>query len=231
MAKAPKVATVDVDVNGLVAQELRVRLTGRTPLLMHNVNLVDPQYVHTKEVARLIALKKKKGADTELYDAQIGDAECEGGMYYSDAPWHDGFNQIPAGPYIPGEWISAGLRDAARLSRKGKTVQGGLAGVPCSPLLYWEDFDGKKPGPRNMAALKADERYRLRRVVGVNGSKVVRVRPRFPTPWAVEVTLTHTPYLLSRSDLLEYLTHAGTFTGIGDGRNIGFGRFQVDVIG
>lgn len=81
-------------------------------------------------------------------------------------------------------------------------------------------------GPRDPSALWEDKAFVFR--AAVNGSKVMRTRPRFNN-WHVTVNVEFVPSLLNRSEVLEFFEIAGFLEGLGDWRPK-FGKFTVKQI-
>ncbi len=200
----------DLDPTGTIQRQLSFSLIGTRPLLHHNVRLSDPQDPFARKLRSLHMLKKKKGANKDIIEKQMADVEWEGGLYL------DG----DLGPCIMGEMLFASIREAARISRGGKTIERGLEIPEWMPVIY--------EGPRDIKTMRDLDRFRLRRMVKVGQARVPRVRPRFSTPWSVDVTLHFSPEVLNEEDLTQYITQAGMFCGVGAGRSIGFGRFRVE---
>lgn len=189
---------------------VRLHLEGATALLMHNIRLADPLDPFTAELARLTAKRKKTVEDIR----DVSNAEFAGSLYHDHS----------IGPYVPAEWVRKAIIEGARLSRGGKQVERGLNFNPTDmqfPVLY--------RGPRDLGGLVADESFHSRLAVGVMGKRVMRTRPQF-TGWKIEASFDLYPDVLDPKDLGNFAETTGRLIGIGDGRNIGFGRFIVNAI-
>lgn len=205
-----------LDPSGRTQQQLQLILTGTTPLMMHNVRLADQANEYAMELHRLHnEKKKKKGADKAMIANQMGEVEWEGGLYYGAL----GSPHDRDGAFIPGQNIFACIREAARMSRGGKTIERGMVIPHRIPLNY--------DGPKDLEGLRTDPKHRWRAIVTVQRARIPRVRPVFPPGWSIDLHLVFSPLILSGDDLLDYITQAGLFIGLGDGRSIGFGRFSV----
>ena len=123
-------------------------------------------------------------------------------------------------PCIPSEAIESAFNAAARTRRKGKQAKAGL----CCFVSSWLQHDG----PSDLSSLWADKAFVFRSPVNVNGSKVMRTRPRFNN-WHVIVNVVFIPSLLNRSEVLEFFEIAGFREGLGDWRPK-FGKFSVKEI-
>lgn len=185
-------------------EPLRFKLTGESALLMHNGLLADPLYPHSKSIAELASKSSKTEADFD----RIAELEFLGGLYVSDGA-----------PCIPAEMLEAALVRAAGQGRRGSKakVKAGILVRDNARL----DYDG----PRNPDELWKDPRFRLRSVVRIGMSKVVRTRPMFPV-WSAEVVIGYLPNLLNAADVRGFLVTAGEQVGIGDWRPR-FGRFSL----
>lgn len=124
------------------------------------------------------------------------------------------------GPFIPGWNITRVIRNAARASKRGKTIERAvLPGEDNCPLIY--------KGPRTLDGLWADPRFQDRRAV-VNkgtGGAVLRTRAVFPE-WKVVCPLLFDSALIDAKDIYEIAVEAGKYEGIGQYRPR-FGRFNV----
>jgi hypothetical protein len=186
-------------------RSLRLRIVGVSPLVMHSGALADPLSVQAKELRRIAKKRAKTDADLE-YMARV---EWTGGLWLSDGV-----------PCIPGEAIEAAFVNAAKKSKRGQVARAGML----SPGNWSLEYDG----PRNLAALWEDERFRLVAGVRVGQSRVMRTRPLFPK-WAAEVTFEYLDDQLDERDVVEIMTVAGRVVGVGDWRPR-FGRFEIESL-
>lgn len=185
-------------------QRISVEIEGISPLLMHSaagVNPTDPRVVKIKE---LTAKGTKKR--TSFDDAEIDRLSFELALYANGK-----------GPYIPGMNVHACIREGSKAMRLGKQI---LSGVDVEeeelPLIY--------DGPRTMDKLY-EKGFVDRRVVVVNRSRVIRVRPRFDQ-WGLKFTLRIDPKVINEDRVNKSLQNAGLNVGLGDFRPR-FGRFEV----
>jgi len=186
------------------AEQLRVRLTGERPLLMHSSRLADPLEPIKADLDRLTKKRDKTLADHE----QIARVEWHGGLWLADSK-----------PCIPSEAIESAFIAAAKTRRKGKHAKAGLACIG-SPLLQYD-------GPSDLTSLWNDKAFRLRFAVNVNDAKVMRTRPRFPD-WHVIADIEFLPSLLNPNEVIEIFEIAGMREGLGDWRPK-FGKFSVKL--
>lgn len=189
---------------------MKLELTGITPLLMHNVRLVDPDDPYTKAIGRLTAKRTNK---TDEDRAEIAKLEFSGGLYHSDK----------VGPYLPAANIFRSLQKAATVTKEGKKIERGF--IPLAdacPLEY--------DGPRDIDTLYGDgaTQYVDRRAVGVGMKKVMRVRPIFPE-WSCSLEFELDDEVLDPDVFLQIATSAGRREGLGDYRRF-YGKFAAAVI-
>lgn len=183
-------------------EQLRIRLSGERPLLMHSSRLADPLDPITIALDRLTRKRDKTIADHE----QIARVEWHGGLWTRDDK-----------PCIPGEAIESTFVAASKTRRKGKQAKAGFS-CAVAPFLEYD-------GPADLASLWQDKAFRFRFPVTVNGSKVMRTRPRFAR-WSVTIEVEFLPSLLNRNEVLEILEIAGFREALGDWRPK-FGKFSV----
>jgi hypothetical protein len=183
-------------------EQIRVRLTGQRPLLMHSSRLADPLDPIAIELGRLTKKRDKTQADHE----QIAKVE-----------WHGGLWLLGGKPCIPCEAIESAFIAAAKTRRKGQAAKAGFSCTVSPPLQY--------DGPTNITPLWQDEAFRFRFPVNVYDAKVMRTRPRF-NAWHVDVDAEFLPSLINPNDVVEILEIAGLREGLGDWRPK-FGRFSV----
>ena len=179
------------------------RITGVSPLLMHNGLLADPLNPHAKAIAQVASKRRKTEADHR----QLAELEFLGSLYLSGGK-----------PCIPAEMMQAALVKAAGQERRGPKAKAGL--------VVHDDLGLDYDGPTDPHALWADEGFRLRSSVRIGTSRIMRTRPRF-SAWSAELAVAFLPALLNPSDVRSFLVTAGEQIGIGDWRPR-FGRFRVD---
>ncbi len=186
---------------------IRIRLTGTSPILMHNPRLVDPDFEITRQIKTLTAKRKKTDDDLR----QIGRLEWYGGLYEE------------AGVVVqPTAKVRKCLINTAKQSKLGKAVERTVSfGSLSVPLIH--------DGPDDIDSLFKEDRFHSRLSVGLSGRRVMRVRPRF-FPWQLEVAgLFIEDAGLNFDDLEQIVYLAGVVEGIGDNRVNGYGRFDGTV--
>ena len=182
---------------------LQIELRGERPLLMHSSVLADPLHPITRELAGLTGKRDKTVADHEM----IARVEWAGGLWLDEGL-----------PCIPSAAIEAAFVDAAKTRKRGKAAK---AGFVCNGSAMLE-YDG----PKSIDELWAEEKFRLRASVRVNGgSRTTRTRPRF-AEWRAVFEAECVRGLIEEDEVIELFKIAGFRIGIGDWRPK-FGRFSV----
>jgi len=190
-------------------QNVTVRLTGRTPLVLHNNQCVDPRNHYKKKIAAITGKKAKK---TESDLEELERLEFLSGLYM-----HDQY-----GPVIPAANIRRMLIDGARKDKNGKEFESGMFISEDVPIQY--------EGPRDAEGMWNDrERFAWSTVVKNQRSSILRTRPRFKS-WSLEFQVDIEDSIVSLDMLNTALTRAAVMCGIGDGRSIGCGRFKFEIV-
>lgn len=186
-----------------------ITLTGSSPLLMHNVQLGDPDNFYVREISKLNALK---GKITEEQRAERDWLKFRGGLYHDD----------DLGPVLPAANVFRSLQQAAALTRNGKDIERGLVMVDeHSPLTY--------DGPRDPEAMWGEGKSKFvdRRMARVNRAPVVAIRPRFDT-WSAQFRFELDEDVMSRDDFAFIAEKAGRMIHVGDYRRF-FGSYTVEI--
>lgn len=185
-----------------VYKTLRVKITGETPLLLHNGQLADPLNEWSKKIKAVSGKRKKTDADHE----EISRLEWFGGLYLKDGR-----------PCIPGENLEAMIVDGAKKQKNGQQAKAGVV---------VEDNCHITNGGADLSDLKslwANQDYRLRVAVRVKDAKVYRTRPMFKE-WSLDnVEVKYDPDLLNEAQVFQAISDAGS---LGDGRPK-YGRFTA----
>lgn len=189
-------------------QGITLTFTGTTPMLQHNQRLADPLDPWAKKLKSVSSKRTKTEADHE----EMARIEWAAGMYFNE----------DSGPYVPGEWVLAGLRDAGKLTRLGSAVTRGLQITSFRNHL---DYDG----PHDVEGMWGKrEVFVDRRSVGVGKSRVMRTRPRFPVGWSFECGVVIDETVISAEQIAEIGEQGGRLIGLGDFRQL-FGRYTLEV--
>lgn len=183
-------------------KELQVKVTGISPLLMHNGRLADPLDPATKRLKALTMKKNKTDADHE----SIMRAEWEGGLYYAD----------DIGPFLPAENIDSSIKAAAKLQKLGKHFgQAVMVVEDRTPVAY--------KGPRDVDGLFLAG-YRDVRGVRNMSARIMRCRPKFNN-WACSFTVMFDEEIVNEESVRKAIADAGKRAGLGDYRPEKGGRY------
>lgn len=187
--------------------ELKVRITGKSPLLLHNGQLADPTNDVVREMKKITSKRNKTDED----HLELNRLEFLGSLYL-DAEGH---------VVIPGEVMESCIKSGAKVSKNGKKVEAGaFVSEYAIPLEY--------NGPKNPDGLWADKRYVYKAGVKVGTARVIRTRPKFDQ-WACEFTIEYQSDVLNRDEIIKALEDAGNLKGLCDYRPR-HGRFNVEVL-
>jgi len=187
--------------------KIAISLVGKSPLLMHNPQMVDPNFELNREIKSLT--KKRQKTDEDL--SKIEELEWFGGLYTLD------------GVVVqPTSKVRKCLIEAARISKQGKNVERAVMFSDVYvPLIY--------EGPKDIKELFKHKEFHSRLSVVVGGKRIMRVRPSF-FPWALIVDGIFVEDAgLNFDDLVRIVELAGIVQGIGDNRINGYGRFEGKV--
>lgn len=179
-------------------QDLDVKFTGRTPLVVHNIRLANPLDPYAKAI-KAISSKRSKTEDDHLEMLRV---EWEGGLYFDEE----------LGPYVPVSYPTACLREAGAMHRQKTALKRGL-------LVMAEDGGERVPieyeGPRTIEELWEIDGHRDVRLVRVNSARTMRSRPRFPE-WELSFRCTLDETVIDLDAFERVLASAGRNIGIGE---------------
>lgn len=187
---------------------MTIKLTGTTPLLMHNPRMVDPEFEVTRKIKSITSKRKK--TDDDL--AAIEKLEWYGGLYHEN------------GTIVqPTSKVRKCLINTAKITKMGKTIERVLSFEALNvPLVY--------DGPTNIEELFEDKRFHSRLSVGIGRKRVMRVRPQF-FPWAMDVNgLFVEDAGMNFDEFKSIVEMAGIVERIGDNRVNGYGAFEAKVV-
>lgn len=178
-------------------------IRGVSALIVHNGQLADPLNRFTKALKTVSSKRNKTDADFE----ELARMEWYGSLYLLNGE-----------PALPGNAFEAALIEAAKKKRKGQQAKAGLFVDGFYPILY--------DGPRDPHALWPLEEYRLTVRVRIQRNTVMRTRPIF-RQWACTFVVNVEDALLNPSEIIDFLSYAGSNIGLCDWRPK-FGRFVVE---
>ena len=186
--------------------DIRINVKGVSPLLMHNPQMVDPDFELNRRIKEITGKRNK----TEDDRRDIERLEWFGGLYV------DGGELVQ-----PTSKLRKATIEAARIHRLGKQVERALLfGDINTPLIY--------EGPRDINKLWEAGTCVSKLPVGLSGKRVMRTRPMF-LPWAFSVSGILLTEVMDKDDLVRTVELAGRAIGIGDNRINGYGRFTAEV--
>jgi hypothetical protein len=188
-------------------EQIKIRVTGTSPLMMHADTLANPLSKATK-LHRELTSKRKKTEDDHL---AIARSEFIAGCYWDR---EDGF-------YVPGQNFEATFLGGAKLQKNGVRWKRGalvlenrvklLHDGPGSPELLWE------------APAFVDCRG-----VKIGASKLMRYRAVFLN-WAAEMNIVLNSDVLDAQEARKAIEDAGALIGVCEYRPR-FGRFEVAYV-
>ena len=187
--------------------DVKLELTGTSPMLMHNIALADPDNPVVREIQTYTSKRKKTEDDRRAIER----LEWFGGLYVDD-----GRIVMPTGN------IRRCIVEAGKISRQGTQVVRALQFADMNVPLAYE-------GPEDPQELFKREEFHDRSAVGISGKRTMRVRPRFPR-WALVADAILLESVMDVDDLRRVAEMAGKAIGLGDNRINGFGRFTVKVV-
>lgn len=192
-------------------QTLKLKWTGIRPLVMHNGLMADPTNPMARRIKEIVSKGSKKLTDSDYEERDR--IEWEAGLYWNDT----------LGAYIPSDNIERCIQLGAQKSRIGKDVQ---AAVFCSEPEIALEYDGPKDKEK---LYSAGPRFILRKGVAIQKSRLIRIRPMFPTGWSIKFELEFDDTILNAKAILKASVDAGALIGLGDWRPK-FGRFTSELV-
>ncbi len=197
-----------------VGKKVEFVVRGISPLLCHNPQMVDPEFELNRAIKKLTGKKKKTDEDLN----EIGRLEWFGGLYTANIGGRGVVSQ-------PTSKLRKCLINAARISKQGKQIERSIIMTGQDVPLIYDGSDKAVSVADEQERLFANKAFVSRLSVGVNGKRVMRVRPQF-MPWAMIVTAVFiTDAGLNFDDLVSVFNLAGQCEGIGDNRVNGYGKF------
>ena len=190
-------------------QTMKVKLIGRTSLVMHNGQLANPLNEFTKAIA---AVSKKRGK-TEADFLRMSELEFRGGLY----PQNVSNGQ---GPVIPARCARATLINGAKKHKNGTLFKSAVFVVADAPVQY--------DGPRTASELFADGRFTFIAPVKVGQSTIMRTRPKFDE-WSAVLDIEYDDTDVNKEAIGQALTSGGRLVGALDGRPE-YGRFTWEEV-
>ena len=191
-------------------QERKYKLTGMTPMIMHNGQMASPINKWARLIKGISSKRNKTDADYE----EMARLEFFGSLYMSKDD----------GPIVPAKNLTALIINGAKKERKGKDAGAGIFVTDHARL----DYDG----PRTVEELWESEEFISQEMVNVQRSKVLRTRPIFED-WSLVLHLEYEDTLVNTREIDRWLEIAGLQIGLGDWRPQyygRYGRFNVEAV-
>jgi hypothetical protein len=198
--------------------EIKVKIVGEQPLIMHRGDLADPMDKYSKLISA--QSKKAKKAKTEEEYEELYRREWYGSLYLDDK----------IGIVIPTDNAIKMVIEGARRSKLGKQVEAAVFAVGIEPDGHHEAIKLDYPGPQDpdemwtwSMAGKMD--FVFKKTIRVGQSRVVRCRPIFRT-WGFTFILRYDKGVIEKEALMTAMEAAGNMLGLGDWRPR-YGTFSV----
>lgn len=188
--------------------ELKVRLMGVAPLLMHSGRLANPLDEHTQRLKALTGKRKKTDEDLR----EIALVEARGGCW-----------ETPAGKLgVPTAAVWRSIYDAAKAFKLGEDVK---RSVQFSDTVSDLETDGKVWDCDDFIAAGNFD-YRS---VKVSNRRVMRARPLVAEGWSSVHSFDLLEDVMDPRSLVPVFERAGRLVGLGDWRPT-YGRFELEVV-
>lgn len=194
-------------------------LQGVSPLLHHNPQMVDPQFEINQQIKAITSKRKKTAVDL----AEIERLEWFGGVYTGVVSGRPVVTQ-------PTSKVRKCLIGAARINKMGKQIERAITMTTLDSAQLYVGSDRVTDLQPELERLQASPAFISRLSVGVNGKRVMRVRPQF-LPWGLIVDAMFIEDAGLNFDELERIVElAGKVERMGDNRVNGYGAFRGTVI-
>lgn len=197
-------------------------LEGASALLCHNPQMVDPNFELNRHIKALTGKRKKTESDLK----DIERLEWHGGLYTADIGGKVVVSQ-------PSAKLRKCLINAGKITKQGKQIERAVIMTELNVPLIYEGSDKAGDSEAEVARLFSLPAFHSRLSVGVNGKRVMRVRPAFPR-WAMIVPAVFVSDAgLNFEEIERIMELAGVAERIGDNRVNGYGAFRgrVRVVG
>lgn len=184
---------------------IQIKISGKSPLLMHSDRFANPLDPLAKAHKELTSKRKKTDED----HIAIARSEFIGGCYWSK----------DRGFFMPAQNLDACLIAAAKLQKLGTKFKQGVQVL--EDELPFEGYEKKSP-----IQLWDDPDHVDCRGVKVGTSKIMRYRPIF-RKWSLSATIVVNDEVVNIGEVKKAAQDAGALIGLGDYRPR-FGRFNVE---
>lgn len=200
--------------------QIKFKLIGESPLLMHNNRLANPLDKYSQEMSKKSGKRKKTIEDIW----ELARIEWEGGLYIDNG-------EIK----IPQRVINKCFERGATKQKNGMLWKTGCIVMDDNcPLSYsgTKISVEKSDKALNPGLDKYFKKHIYQTMVKVGQSTLLRTRPLFNN-WSLEVTITFDEAVINRESLIQAAKDAGRLVGLCDWRiekGGQFGRFRVEII-
>jgi hypothetical protein len=206
----------------MAIQQLKVKLTGAAPLILHNGWLANPLGKFSRAIKEITSKKNKTDADHIL----LANLEWLACWYYQDGQieFAVGSNEVIAGDHgelmMPSTVLWAMLVNGAKKNKLGNQFKSGVF-VERDAIL---EFEGKA----DIGSMMADENFRIVTLEKVQASRVVRTRP-YIKKWSVTFAVTYDDTVVNKSQIDQALEVGGRLIGLCE-RRPSYGRFTYEIV-
>lgn len=186
-------------------KKFKITVKGAKSLIMHSSQTADPTNKFAKALKKVSSKRSKTDEDFE----EMSRIEYVAGQYRDTKTYPSTF-----GLYMPTECFTACLINAGKKIKHGRgSMKAAVTGIM---------FDNEHGFPlktkwKSYEAMEADPDSWFKKIVNVQGSKVVRTRVLIPE-WSFEVTGELEVSVCDFDMLQELLNVAGRLIGLGDWR-------------
>lgn len=190
-------------------QELTLKLTGRSSMLLHSDRGANP--IHPDTIAHKVLTSKRKKTDED--HLAIARSEYMLGFYSS------------TGVVIPTTNVKSSIVEGAKLNKLGSAFNRCL-------MILDDAVEIKHSGPKTQDAMWKDPACVDVRSVKVGQARLMRYRPRL-NDWSLVVSILFDEKMVERQQIVNAAENAGQYIGLGDYRPAKggtFGRFFVETI-
>jgi hypothetical protein len=189
--------------------QIKFRVEGTLPLLLHNNQMADPLNIFKKAMSQITGKRKRTDSD-ELLLSRI---EWEGGLYFDN----DGFLAMP------GQNIERMILDAAKKNKNGVKVKEGLRVEDNYARLEVGVNFRREVAPESIDDIPSEcldkfyPKFFDRRSAKNGQSTIIRTRPRFDK-WSFQFTVLFRSDIINKAVIVETMKVASTQIGCGDYR-------------
>lgn len=213
--------TADIDFN------VRLVLTGKSHLVMHNPRTADPDDDFSMQIAEIVAKKKEMTPEDRK---RKEDLQWRASLY-TEMVKDDGDQEPRERLIAPMIWVSRSLEAGGSTLGSGTASKGAavMRSVTPTETFMVLTYDG----PQDIPGLLADSRFRWRALVNPNPSggkkgRLPSVRAIVPR-WSVTTVVNVVTDMGLSWENFEKAARAAGNIGIGDARKLGYGRFSVKL--